>query len=52
MKDYTFDKISREKFIKNLKNILKENKEIIERENYIDIEKSLFELIGGNRNEE
>ena len=50
LNEYEFKNIEKDNLL--YKKILKENKETIEKEDYIDIEKSLFELIGGNKNEE
>ena len=50
LNEYEFKNIEKDNLLYN--NVLKENKETIERENYIDIEKHLFKLIGGNKNEE
>ena len=46
---YDFKNIQKDNVL--YKKILKENKIEFEKENYIDIEKSLYELIGGNKNE-
>ena len=50
LNNYSFKNIEKDDLL--YKKLLKENINKIEGKKYIDIEKTLFELIGGNKNEE